>query len=704
MLQQSPSNPRHAPICTSSDRLAVVADVPLQIGLLSLGEADLRLSFKTDAVSRPPQSSAMLSLGLEFANLDDMHLTLPGIEMEGMRTPRSLLLQHITERLKERLFSIALSLIANYGIFGSTSRILAVASQGVAQLGEAGKAGPSSAPSREVNDFGDGVLEGGRAFAGGVVSGLTGLISKPISGASKGGLAGFFGGVAQGLVGVAAAPISGTLAAASKVTEGLDASRKLVQNQLRGGRRVGKTRLARAIGGDGVLRPFSLEPALGQALLHTASYTGNEGGPGGVGALGPGQFMFAFDTPRLDFRGDAYEGHFCLPKDLVLLVTHLRVILMEAPGEEGFTQLQPSLCWCACTHEPGLDRAVAAGCPLRCGKSIGGSSSPSSGMCSAPPETASHVTDTPRGQVRWQLPWHDILTLEPRPAQNPSLQPDGIVIHRRGLDAPLQYVLGCRPNTNHAMQILMRIQEVRHTFHLLPRQLAAGWQQQQLLPSRPQDGQEQPDSILNSSWTHIWSAQNSGNALGAAFSSGAAMAMQSGSSGTTSRGGVPVSIWRPTGPDGYSPLGDVAFPGREPPGRPVRLYKDILNSDNDSPLERPRLQLPIGYRLVYRETSGQRSVTLWRPIPPHGYLEMGCVASHMVEEPPLGVVRCLRSDLASPSTCFTTPLWVGTSPDTQSPCSIWQVDNLAGTFLAQKSHSSRPDSTQARKHCTDDTI
>lgn len=267
--------------------------------------------------------------------------------MEGMRTPRSLLLQHITARLKERLFSIALSLIANYGIFGSTSRILAVASQGVAQLGEAGKGGSSSTPSREVNDFGDGVLEGGRAFAGGVVSGLTGLISKPISGASRGGLAGFFGGVAQGLVGVAAAPISGTLAAASKVTEGLDASRKLVQNQLKGGRRVGKTRLARAIGGDGVLRPFSLEPALGQALLHTASYTGNEGGPGGVGALfggggqgggggpgrGPGQFMFAFDTPRLDFRGDAYEGHFCLPKDLVLVVTHLRVILMEAPGE-----------------------------------------------------------------------------------------------------------------------------------------------------------------------------------------------------------------------------------------------------------------------------------------------------------------------------------------------------------------------------------
>lgn len=252
--------------------------------------------------------------------------------MENMRTPRSLLLTHITERLKERLFSIALSLIANYGIFGSTSRILAVASQGVAQLGDGGKSSIATVPTpgREVNDFGDGMLEGGRAFAGGFVSGLSGLISKPIAGASKGGIAGFFGGVAQGIVGVAAAPISGTLAAASKVTEGLDASRKLVTNQLRGGRRVGKTRLARAIGGDGVLRPFSLEPALGQALLHAASYTASGSG-GGSGQTG--QFLFSFDQKQFDFRLDAYEAHFCLPRDLVLVVTHLRLILFEAPGE-----------------------------------------------------------------------------------------------------------------------------------------------------------------------------------------------------------------------------------------------------------------------------------------------------------------------------------------------------------------------------------
>lgn len=250
--------------------------------------------------------------------------------MEGMRTPRSLLLTHITKRLKDRLFSIALSLIANYGIFGSTSRILAVASQGVAQLGD-GKSSAATAQGREVNDFGDGMLEGGRAFVGGLASGLTGLISKPMAGANKGGIAGFFGGVAHGIVGVAAAPISGTLSAASKVTEGLNASQKMVANQLRGGRRFGKTRLARAIRGDGVLRPFSLERALGQALLHASSYTSN--GVGGTGSGQPGQFMFSFDHKQLDFRGDAYEAHFCLPRDLVLVVTHLRLILLEAAGE-----------------------------------------------------------------------------------------------------------------------------------------------------------------------------------------------------------------------------------------------------------------------------------------------------------------------------------------------------------------------------------
>lgn len=44
----------------------------------------------------------------------------------------------------------------------------------------------------------------------------------------------------------------------------------------------------------------------------------------------------------------------------------------------------------------------------------------------------------------------------------------------------------------------------------------------------------------------------------------------------SSRAGArPLSVWRPVGPPGYSALGDVAMPGREPPARPVSMYKDV---------------------------------------------------------------------------------------------------------------------------------
>jgi hypothetical protein len=41
------------------------------------------------------------------------------------------------------------------------------------------------------------------------------------------------------------------------------------------------------------------------------------------------------------------------------------------------------------------------------------------------------------------------------------------------------------------------------------------------------------------------------------------------------QGARPLSVWRPVGPPGYFALGDVAMPGREPPARPVTMYRDV---------------------------------------------------------------------------------------------------------------------------------
>ena len=58
---------------------------------------------------------------------------------------------------------------------------------------------------------------------------------------------------------------------------------------------------------------------------------------------------------------------------------------------------------------------------------------------------------------------------------------------------------------------------------------------------------------------------------------------------------------------------------------------------------------------------------------------MGCVAWGEIEEPPLALVRCVRRDLALPSSVYDHPLWQGTSSDNQYwKAGIWQVHKGAG--------------------------
>lgn len=81
-------------------------------------------------------------------------------------------------------------------------QILAVASQGIAQLtntrhsAAAGPAG-AGAPAKEVGNLGEGMLEGGKALAKGVLAGAVGILAKPMEGAEKGGVPGFLEGITK---------------------------------------------------------------------------------------------------------------------------------------------------------------------------------------------------------------------------------------------------------------------------------------------------------------------------------------------------------------------------------------------------------------------------------------------------------------------------------------------------------------------------
>eukprot|EP00983_Pelagomonas_calceolata_P100132 1158533-Pelagomonas_calceolata.AAC.1 len=74
----------------------------------------------------------------------------------------------------------------------------------------------------------------------------------------------------------------------------------------------------------------------------------------------------------------------------------------------------------------------------------------------------------------------------------------------------------------------------------------------------------------------------------------------------------------------------------------------------------------------------------------HTHTQVGCVAWPEMEEPPISLVRCVRSDLAATARVYEAPLWQGISSDNQFWVgSIWLVDSPLSTFLANKS-SSRP--------------
>jgi vacuolar protein sorting-associated protein 13A/C len=57
-----------------------------------------------------------------------------------------------------------------------------------------------------------------KGFGTSVVSGVTGFVTKPIEGASKGGVTGFFKGAGKGIIGLAVKPVTGVVDLVSKTT------------------------------------------------------------------------------------------------------------------------------------------------------------------------------------------------------------------------------------------------------------------------------------------------------------------------------------------------------------------------------------------------------------------------------------------------------------------------------------------------------
>ncbi|KAK5580128.1 hypothetical protein RB653_000141 [Dictyostelium firmibasis] len=151
-----------------------------------------------------------------------------------------------------------------YGTFNTLSKLTGTLGTGVATLSfdEKYLQERKLHQARKPSHVGEGLAMGGIGLGRGILQGITGIVTKPVEGAKKGGFAGFAKGLAQGVVGVAVKPTTAVIDLATKTTEGIKNTTNL-QSQAE------RVRPPRCFAHDNVLRPFDEVESEGWFLLKT---------------------------------------------------------------------------------------------------------------------------------------------------------------------------------------------------------------------------------------------------------------------------------------------------------------------------------------------------------------------------------------------------------------------------------------------------
>ncbi|KAM7018715.1 intermembrane lipid transfer protein VPS13A isoform 2-T2 [Tautogolabrus adspersus] len=148
------------------------------------------------------------------------------------------------------------------GIAGAASRITGAMAKGVAAItmDEEYQQKRREAMNKQPSGLREGLTRGGKGLVSGFVSGITGIVTKPIKGAQKEGAAGFFKGFGKGLVGAVARPTGGIIDMASSTFQGIKRAAETSQD-------VESLRPPRFIHEDGVIRPYKEREGLGSQML-----------------------------------------------------------------------------------------------------------------------------------------------------------------------------------------------------------------------------------------------------------------------------------------------------------------------------------------------------------------------------------------------------------------------------------------------------
>ncbi|XP_073984515.1 vacuolar protein sorting 13C isoform X2 [Rhodnius prolixus] len=114
--------------------------------------------------------------------------------------------------------------------------------------------------SHQPANLQEGLAQSGKGLVMGVVDGVTGVITKPITGARDKGVEGFFKGVGKGMVGLVTRPTAGLIDFASGSFSAVKKATDISEETAR-------MRLPRPIRSDGLVRPFSKIEAEGHKIL-----------------------------------------------------------------------------------------------------------------------------------------------------------------------------------------------------------------------------------------------------------------------------------------------------------------------------------------------------------------------------------------------------------------------------------------------------
>ncbi|XP_038935839.1 intermembrane lipid transfer protein VPS13A isoform X1 [Rattus norvegicus] len=147
------------------------------------------------------------------------------------------------------------------GLAGAASKITSAMAKGVAAMtmDEDYQQKRREAMNKQPAGLREGITRGGKGLVSGFVSGITGIVTKPIKGAQKEGAAGFFKGVGKGLVGAVARPTGGIIDMASSTFQGIKRATETSE--------VESLRPPRFFNEDGVIRPYRLRDGTGNQML-----------------------------------------------------------------------------------------------------------------------------------------------------------------------------------------------------------------------------------------------------------------------------------------------------------------------------------------------------------------------------------------------------------------------------------------------------